>query len=566
MECFNSLLLKLQEVHEREVEGWQGKIQELSNKKGCDTKRMEDLFSKNQQMKEQQRVLTENIKTLENRLRAGLCDRCTVTQEVAKRRQQEFESSQIQSIQHITLLAGEMNNLKRENKQLIEELRSIKAALNKGPSDHSSNSNSNTTGVKTNSSPDLSPSSAPVALITKATSRERNQPADGSFAMKTEMIQRAEESEHRRLRGMNKSYSEFYKPLSWRTEHGVTHLREKSREVNPTRHVLHAPVPCRPKPIKSSPVSFPWPISEPSDWLTAASPGTSLVQPSPQTNLPRFPNLIPTSQHASPLRQVFESPWQKKSAPQANAKEPTVVFRLRSVPEHVESKAKPQEKKEVTPSKTEKLSAEGTREADDCPLDLSDRGNSKSSQMEREDSPLSLHAGERVQTSSDKDRMANPPSPGTVSSPSEDPPLCSSTQSPPVKREEEESSTDHEHKQVVKEQEKKEEVNEKTDQCNGKKVPILTISLRPVVVLENLNSALQESLSSNGKSSSTLTEPGRSSEEQGKEVSASVQERYHGAKRKRAPLEIENQDTENGHIEWERNIKITVRNEEKSTC
>lgn len=32
-----------------------------------DTKRMEDLFSKNQQMKEQQRVLTENIKTLENR-------------------------------------------------------------------------------------------------------------------------------------------------------------------------------------------------------------------------------------------------------------------------------------------------------------------------------------------------------------------------------------------------------------------------------------------------------------------------------------------------------------------
>ncbi|XP_031694819.1 RBBP8 N-terminal-like protein [Anarrhichthys ocellatus] len=129
MECFNSLLLKLREVHEREVEGWQGKIQELSNKKGCDTKRMEDLFSKNQQMKEQQRVLTENIKTLENRLRAGLCDRCTVTQEVAKRRQQEFESSQIQSIQHITLLAGEMNNLKKENKLLREDLRSIRAAF-----------------------------------------------------------------------------------------------------------------------------------------------------------------------------------------------------------------------------------------------------------------------------------------------------------------------------------------------------------------------------------------------------------------------------------------------------
>ncbi|KAJ4923062.1 hypothetical protein JOQ06_019542 [Pogonophryne albipinna] len=34
MECFNSLLLKLREVHEQEVEGWQMKIQELSNKKG----------------------------------------------------------------------------------------------------------------------------------------------------------------------------------------------------------------------------------------------------------------------------------------------------------------------------------------------------------------------------------------------------------------------------------------------------------------------------------------------------------------------------------------------------
>lgn len=40
------------------------------------------------------------------RLRAGLCDRCTVTQEVAKRRQQEFEVSQMQTIQHITLLGS----------------------------------------------------------------------------------------------------------------------------------------------------------------------------------------------------------------------------------------------------------------------------------------------------------------------------------------------------------------------------------------------------------------------------------------------------------------------------
>lgn len=39
-----------------------------------------------------------------SRLRAGLCDRCTVTQEVAKRKQHEFEASQMQSFQHISLL------------------------------------------------------------------------------------------------------------------------------------------------------------------------------------------------------------------------------------------------------------------------------------------------------------------------------------------------------------------------------------------------------------------------------------------------------------------------------
>ncbi|KAM7404218.1 hypothetical protein PAMP_011585 [Pampus punctatissimus] len=34
MEGFNELLLKLREVHEREVDGWQAKVHELSNKKG----------------------------------------------------------------------------------------------------------------------------------------------------------------------------------------------------------------------------------------------------------------------------------------------------------------------------------------------------------------------------------------------------------------------------------------------------------------------------------------------------------------------------------------------------
>lgn len=39
------------------------------------------------------------------RLRAGLCDRCTVTQELARKKQQEFENSLLQHLQHIFILS-----------------------------------------------------------------------------------------------------------------------------------------------------------------------------------------------------------------------------------------------------------------------------------------------------------------------------------------------------------------------------------------------------------------------------------------------------------------------------
>lgn len=39
------------------------------------------------------------------RLRAGLCDRCVVTQELARKKQREFEGSLLQSLQHIFILS-----------------------------------------------------------------------------------------------------------------------------------------------------------------------------------------------------------------------------------------------------------------------------------------------------------------------------------------------------------------------------------------------------------------------------------------------------------------------------
>lgn len=208
--------------------------------------------------------------------------------------------------------------------------------------------------------------------------------------------------------------------------------------MNLSRHVLHAPVPCRPQPIKSSPATFPWSLSESADWGPAQ--GASLkVQPSPKPNLPRFPNLIPTSQHANPRRPDFGPLWHKQSTPKPSAKEPTVLFRLRSLSEHAEIQTKPQEKKEIPPPKAAPVSGDGLRQAIEGPLDLSERGKSKSSQTATDYSPLALQGVEREQNSPDKDVKTNPSAHGPVPSPTRvSPPSSSST--PPVKQEEEPTS------------------------------------------------------------------------------------------------------------------------------
>ncbi|XP_005948816.2 DNA endonuclease RBBP8 isoform X4 [Haplochromis burtoni] len=575
MECFNDLLHKLKEVHEREIEGWQVKVQELSNKKGCDTKRMEELFTRNQQMKEQHRLLTENIKVLENRLRAGLCDRCTVTQEVAKRRQQEFEASQIQSLQHISLLAGEMNNLKKENKKLKDENRNLKAALDKGHSDNSSNS-STTTEVKPNSSPALSPASGILSLINTTTSRPSNKPADGNISVKPDVELKTEETEGRQLRGINRSQFDAL-PLSaltlpsWKKEHFVTRAGEKRRssvpaagDVRPGRHVVHAPVARHPQAINSNSASLRWSLSESSDWITAGT--NAVVQTSPNPHTQHFHSLNPMRQQASPRRQVFSPPFPKQSSVQPPAREPTVVFRLTNLPEYVEIQTKPTEKtekKENLIPKVERVSEEGLKELNDGPLDLSDRGKSISSQVPKSDSSSALQDGTRVQKSPELEVNTNSSadiaesSSSSIVIPSSS---CATT-------EEQAPDKDPNHK-VVREQDQKEEVNGKTDESKGKKVPILTLSLRPaVVVLETLNPALQkqDSLSSNGKTSSATDEPETSSDEQEKEASRSGHESNQGSKRKRASVETDadrdsNTDSNNHR---ERKLKITMRSEEK---
>lgn len=119
---FNDLWTKLKEYHDKEVQGLQVKVSKLKKERILDAQRLEEFFTKNQQLREQQKFLQETIKVLEDRLRAGLCDRCAVTEEHMRKKQQEFENIRQQNLKLITELMNEKNTLQEENKKLSEQL------------------------------------------------------------------------------------------------------------------------------------------------------------------------------------------------------------------------------------------------------------------------------------------------------------------------------------------------------------------------------------------------------------------------------------------------------------
>ncbi|XP_060029563.1 DNA endonuclease RBBP8 isoform X2 [Erinaceus europaeus] len=119
---FKDLWTKVKECHDREVQGLQVKVTKLKKDRILDAQRLEEFFTKNQQLREQQKVLHETIKVLEDRLRAGLCDRCAVTEEHMRKKQQEFENVRQQNLKLITELMNEKNFLQEENKKLSEQL------------------------------------------------------------------------------------------------------------------------------------------------------------------------------------------------------------------------------------------------------------------------------------------------------------------------------------------------------------------------------------------------------------------------------------------------------------
>uniref|UniRef100_A0A8C5MY79 DNA endonuclease RBBP8 n=1 Tax=Leptobrachium leishanense TaxID=445787 RepID=A0A8C5MY79_9ANUR len=121
-DLFKELWSKLKECHDKELQELLLKISKLKKHRCLDAQRLDEFYTKNQQLKEQQKALHDTIKVLEDRLRAGLCDRCAVTEEHMRKKQQEFESIRQQNLKLITELMNEKNTLQDENKRLSEQL------------------------------------------------------------------------------------------------------------------------------------------------------------------------------------------------------------------------------------------------------------------------------------------------------------------------------------------------------------------------------------------------------------------------------------------------------------
>ncbi|XP_074432924.1 DNA endonuclease RBBP8 [Larus michahellis] len=126
---FKELWSKLKECHDKEVQGLQVKISKLKKERCLDAERLEEFYTKNQQLREQQKALHDTIKVLEDRLRAGLCDRCAVTEEHMRKKQQEFENIRQQNLKLITELMNEKNNLQDENKKITEQFQQLQKEL-----------------------------------------------------------------------------------------------------------------------------------------------------------------------------------------------------------------------------------------------------------------------------------------------------------------------------------------------------------------------------------------------------------------------------------------------------
>uniref|UniRef100_A0A8D3C2A7 DNA endonuclease RBBP8 n=1 Tax=Scophthalmus maximus TaxID=52904 RepID=A0A8D3C2A7_SCOMX len=99
----------------------EAKVSKLKKERCLDAQRLEVFYSRSQQLKEQNKSLQDAISLLEERLRAGECDRCAILEENLKNNQEE-------NLCLIAKLKNERNRLEDENRKLHAEVQNLKVS------------------------------------------------------------------------------------------------------------------------------------------------------------------------------------------------------------------------------------------------------------------------------------------------------------------------------------------------------------------------------------------------------------------------------------------------------
>ncbi|KAM6900460.1 DNA endonuclease RBBP8 [Xenentodon cancila] len=141
-DLFAELWRRLGDCHQNTVQELEAKVSKLKKDRCLDAQRLEVFYNRNQQLKEENKTLQDTISHLEERLRAGECQRCAVLEENLKssRSQNQQLISKLSefrpaaSIDHLpedtfcSVAEGERNSLEDENGRLQAELRKLKAS------------------------------------------------------------------------------------------------------------------------------------------------------------------------------------------------------------------------------------------------------------------------------------------------------------------------------------------------------------------------------------------------------------------------------------------------------
>ncbi|XP_039540452.1 DNA endonuclease RBBP8 isoform X2 [Pimephales promelas] len=125
-EKLQGLLLSVKELHDSALHELQAKITKLKKERCLDAQRLSEFHSKNQQLREQQKILQEKIRQLEDRVRSGPCDRCAVTEKQITKTNTEFIDANQKNLSVISELEAERKTLKDENRRLSLELERLR--------------------------------------------------------------------------------------------------------------------------------------------------------------------------------------------------------------------------------------------------------------------------------------------------------------------------------------------------------------------------------------------------------------------------------------------------------